>query len=140
MSEETLVKVAPYLLGLGVICLLLVISALRESWAMNKQRRATIEEELRLKAEFDQLVAKLQQQPLDVDSQKALLTFCRQKSSFTQDAYRSALEHVTQTAGDATVKTLVIELGRMDCAPRRRDGKPTIDDEQAILNDILNHG
>ena len=135
MSEEALISVS--LLILGVI-FLLTVSAWRESRAMNKQHRATIEQELVQKEEFEQLIAKLQQHPFDVDSHNALLTFCRQKRSFTENAYRSALDLVSQAEGDAAVKLLASEIGRLNCGARRRDGRPTLSDERAIQNDIQN--
>jgi hypothetical protein len=135
MSEEALISVS--LLILGVI-FLLTVSAWRESRAMNKQHQATIEQDLVQKEEFEQLIAKLQQHPFDVDSHNALLTFCRQKRSFTESAYRSVLDLVSHTEGDAAVKLLAEKIGRLSCGARRRDGKPTFSDERAIQNDIQN--
>ena len=136
MSEEALVSIS--LLILAVI-FLLTVTAWRESRAMNKQHQATVAQESIQQQEFEQLIARLQQQPLDVDSHNALLTFCRQKKSFTESAYRSALDLVSQTEGDAAVKLLASRIGRLSCGSKRRDGKPTFSDERAIENDIQNH-
>ena len=133
MSEEAVFSVI--LLILAVI-FLLTFSAWRESRAMNQQHRATIEQESRQEEEFEQLIDQLQRHPLDVESQNALRTFCRKKSSFTEHAYRSALELVSQTNGDAAIKSLTSELGLLSCGLRRRDGKPTFSDEQEVENDI----
>jgi hypothetical protein len=43
---------------------------------------------------------------------------------------------VAQTEGDAGVKLLASEIGRLSCGLKRRDGKPTFSDERAIQNDI----
>ena len=135
MSEEALISVGLIIFG---VIILLTFSAWRESRAMNKQHQATVDQESLQKEHFDQLVASLQQQPLDADSHNALLVFCRQKRRFTENAYRSALDLVSQTDGDATVKTLAVEIGRLCFGPLRRDGKPTISDERTIQSDIQN--
>jgi hypothetical protein len=135
MSAEAVLVIS--LLIVGVI-FLLSLDAWRESRTMNKQHQATIEQESIQHVEFEQLVVALQQQPHDIDSHNALLTYCRKKRSFTESAYAAALDAVAQTEGDAAVKLLASEIGRLSCGLRRRDGKPSFSDEQAIQDDIEN--
>jgi hypothetical protein len=135
MSEQAVISVSLVIVG---VIVLLTLTAWRESRAMNKQHQTTIDQEFVQNEEFEQLIATLREKPLDVDSHNALLTYCRQKKSFTQTAYQSALDMVAQTGGDASVKLLASEIGRQSRGLRRRDGKPTFSDERAIQNDIEN--
>lgn len=133
MSDEA--QIAIGLVSLGVL-VVLAINAIRESRAMNKQHQASVDQGALQQDEFDQLVSTLQQQPLDTESHHALLSFCKQKRIFRGQAYNSALNLVSQTGGETTVKQLAYEIGRMSYGPKRRDGRPTVADELEIQSEI----
>ena len=133
MSDDTFLVIV---VTVFVTIFVLTIAALREWRFMNKQHQVTVDQESRQNEEFDELIANLQEEPLDDGSQKALLEFCRRKKSYTAQAYQSALDLVSQTQGEASVKSLAIEMGRLSCGLKSRDGKPTFTDEQTIQNDI----
>ena len=114
------------------------IGAWRETWSMEKQHQATVDQESVQRREFNQLVDELKQKPLEADSHDRLMRFCMKKQSFADDGYRAALDLVSQTGGEATVRELAYEMGRRSFGLSRRDGRPTVADERTIQDDIQN--
>lgn len=108
----------------------------------DRKRRMMAEEELMgrwnaAKNRSGELRTMLLNDPDSEEIREELLKLCGEFPLLSKNVYQAALTAVEKTGGSVGSKTFALTVGRVTYSQERPSGRPTIYDEQAILNDIL---
>jgi len=75
-----------------------------------------------------------------IDASRAMVQEARlNKAKLAEVANQIYQDLLTMLRSDSRYKPLALEIGRLAYGSKRKDGLPTVYDEQAILNDISAH-